>query len=176
MREAAVQESAPITSLALAPGGRFLLAGLQTHTLHLWDLGGLAGGKQGGLAAALDAGGCRWWAALARARAGGAAPNAHTQTHACTNIYAYPMHIHNTHLHTTPYHRPPISPGVDPLDALPATHCAEYTANDGRPGRFVLRSGFGGAGGGFVVHGSEDCQVGRVHSEFRGRGFMCNVH
>lgn len=47
----------------------------------------------------------------------------------------------------------------DPMDSPPSSHIHEYRANEGRPGRYVLRSGFGGSGSHFVVHGSEDCKV-----------------
>jgi hypothetical protein len=159
MREGTLQESAPLTSLALGPGGRFLLTSLQSHTLHLWDLGALLAATAGELAAALDAGGCR--AARRRLRGcgrGGArlVPPGPAERPAP----GQPCRPPRTTSTPAPFRRPPPSTGADPLDALPTAPAAEYTANDGRPGRYVLRSGFGGAGGGFVVHGSEDCQVG----------------
>lgn len=143
-----MQESAPLTSLAIAPGGRYLLTSLQSHTLHLWDLGALLAGGAEGLAAALDAG---------------------------AHVYITVRHASNAllgsvicfvYIHTPMHPQCFQIPGADPLDALPAAPCGEFTANEGRPGRFVLRSGFGGAGGGFVVHGSEDCQA-------RGAAFVC---
>lgn len=45
---------------------------------------------------------------------------------------------------------------------VPSTSMAEYHVSGsllGQPGRYVLRSAFGGAHSSFVVHGSEDCQV-----------------
>ena len=106
--EGVLEETGPLTSLALSPDSSHLLTALQSHTVHLWHFGGLltgTGAGGAGLAAALD------------------------------------------------------SDGGDPLDNLPETYGMEYQANEGREGRFVLRSAFGGNGFNFVVHGSEDCRV-----------------
>ena len=116
-RDVTLQETAPITSIALAPrpaappssdgsspapalsgDSGFLLVNLQGHTVHLWDL----------------------------------------QT-----------------MMTRPTTR---APG-DPMDHPPSGPVHEYRANEGRPGRYVLRSSFGGSSGSFVVHGSEECKV-----------------
>ncbi|KAF5827438.1 WD40-repeat-containing domain protein [Dunaliella salina] len=51
----------------------------------------------------------------------------------------------------------------DPMDTMvPSSSVAEYHVSGsllGQPGRYVLRSAFGGAHSSFVVHGSEDCLV-----------------
>ncbi|KAG1666697.1 hypothetical protein FOA52_013609 [Chlamydomonas sp. UWO 241] len=113
-RDVTLQESSPITSIALAPpaphsgggsrsgrGSQHLLVNLQGHTVHLWDVGSLT----------------RQW----------------------------PSGLDNG------------SP--DPMDSPPGGHIHQYCANEGLPGRYVLRSGFGGSDSHFVVHGSEDCKV-----------------
>lgn len=65
-------------------------------------------------------------------------------------------------------HRPGAS---DPLDALPSAPLQEFRLSDGHPGRFVIRSAFGGAGYSFLASGSEGSS-GAVHILHRESGEM----
>eukprot|EP00798_Chlamydomonas_sp_ICE-L_P015759 gene15759-21882_t len=87
------QESSPITSITLSADSRYLLVNLQSHTVHLWDLGNIA--------------------------------------------QKYPLAM---------------DVGPDPMDIVPTSHLVEYRVNEGKQGRFVLRSSFGGNSGSFVVY------------------------
>ncbi|GAX81284.1 hypothetical protein CEUSTIGMA_g8716.t1 [Chlamydomonas eustigma] len=52
-----------------------------------------------------------------------------------------------------------MNPDLDPMDQPPSEPIKSFLVNGGRPGRYVLRSSFGGTCSNFVVHGSEDCKV-----------------
>jgi len=64
---------------------------------------------------------------------------------------------------------PPVSGsrpgGSDPLDALPTAPLQELRVGEGMPGRFVIRSAFGGAGCAFLASGSESSHVHIWHRE-----------
>lgn len=70
-----------------------------------------------------------------------------------------------------PVLRTPVPPSPPcPPAQVPSSSVAEYHvagSQSKQPGRYVVRSAFGGANGSFVVHGSEDCQV---DGEGRGLG------
>lgn len=55
----------------------------------------------------------------------------------------------------------------DPMDGIPASPLQEYRAGEGSPGRFVIRSTFGGANAAFIASGSE---TGKVHIWHRESG------
>lgn len=61
------------------------------------------------------------------------------------------------------YTRPPTFLSLHTTPQMPKAALMEYREPGGeeeaQPGRFVLRSSFGGAAGSFVVHGSESGQV-----------------
>ena len=59
----------------------------------------------------------------------------------------------------------------DPLDALPSAPLQEFRISEGHPGRFVIRSAFGGAGYSFLASGSEGAS-GAVHIWHRESGEM----
>ena len=59
--------------------------------------------------------------------------------------------------------------GSDPMDALPTAPLQEFRITDAHPGRFVIRSAFGGAGYSFLACGSEG-GAGTVHIWHRESG------
>jgi WD40 repeat protein len=65
-----------------------------------------------------------------------------------------------------------LRPGAsDPLDALPNAPIQEFRVPEGHPGRFVIRSAFGGAGYSFLASGSEG-PAAAVHIWHRESGEM----
>jgi hypothetical protein len=225
--EVSVQESAPLTALAVSCDGRWLLANLQCHTTHLWPLDPLlpatareqrdeqargrwggAGGGGGGEAplpppssssppsAAPSAGGAAAGAAAGSAggagvagvpapalpswaqpavAAGGSAGGAPGSAGGATTTPATA-----TTTTTPPAVRPPRGAGVAAFASASARlgPAAEYVANSGRPGRFVLRACFGGGrdGAGFVAHGGEDAALHLWHRDSGARLLKLDGH
>lgn len=54
---------------------------------------------------------------------------------------------------------------MDPMDGIPDAPLQEYRAGEGSPGRFVIRSAFGGANSAFIASGSESGDVHIWHRE-----------
>jgi hypothetical protein len=168
--EATLQESGALTSLALSPDSTHLLVNLSTHLVHLWNLGDALAPHQAApwgtpgpalphtlQPAAAAAAGVGWGLAphpsstpgppgtpppaapLAAGATASPAPAAGGSSSSCG---------------------PQAAAGAPDLAArLPAAWSVEYEANEGRQGRYVVRSAFGGSHANFVVHGGEDAKV-----------------
>lgn len=74
------------------------------------------------------------------------------------NLQSHTVHLWHLGPLTDPYPQT-LDLMPDPMDQVPNSPQMQYKVNDGKQGRFVLRSNFGGTEASFVVHGSEDCQV-----------------
>lgn len=74
------------------------------------------------------------------------------------NLQTHTVHLWHLGSLAAPYPQA-LNISADPMEQVPTAPQMEYKVNDGKQGRYVLRSNFGGSEGSFVVHGSEDCQL-----------------